>query len=62
MLLEPSLCPDELKILSRAIERHCAIQGIQDKPGREHIATLALQLYRSGATTAREIEARLAST
>jgi hypothetical protein len=62
MLLEASLCPGELNILCGAIERHCAMQGIQDKPGREHIAILALQLYRSGATTAKEIEALLANS
>jgi hypothetical protein len=42
------LTPDQLAILSKAIDAHCAAHGIDDPDTREQVASRALYIHQAG--------------
>jgi hypothetical protein len=52
--------PEQLRVLSAAVENYCVIASIDAKsPQREQAARLALVLFRNGVQTPDELKAAL---
>ncbi|QKC96785.1 hypothetical protein EB231_20405 [Mesorhizobium sp. NZP2298] len=55
--------PDQLSILTRALDEHCQTTGIPlDSPERENLASRVMALFSTGKTTLDELKSALSST
>lgn len=54
--------PDQLSIITRALDEHCQTIGIpSDSMERENLASLVLALFGQGVTTLEDLKKALAS-
>ena len=62
MPFQDAVNPDQLSILTRALNEHCQTVGIPpDSEERENLASRVFSLFRMGKTTLEELKQALSS-
>ena len=54
--------PEQLAVLSRALDEYCHARGITDELGRDNAASMVMSVFSSGSSTLEELKAALAAT